>query len=69
MKEFSREDVKRLTEKLHREGLIHSCLTCVNFREKADENGVAEICTLYDVSPPARVIAYGCDSWEDNIPF
>lgn len=57
------EDVKRITEKLHDAGLIHSCLTCQHFQEER------EVCGLAQARPPARTIAYGCDSWQDTLPF
>lgn len=60
---LTNEDVERLTHKLHGAGLIHSCLTCDNFDEKA------ELCELYKQRPPARVIAFGCPSWQNEIPF
>lgn len=40
-----------------------SCLTCMNFDEKKEQ------CTTYKQRPPARVIAFGCDSFEEDIPF
>lgn len=42
-----------------------SCLNCINFKEEK------EICGLVNKRPPARVIAYGCEHWEDidTIPF
>lgn len=41
-----------------------SCLNCENFNE---EN---EICKKYNQRPPARIIAYACDSYIDmEIPF
>lgn len=54
-------DVARLTAELHRQRLIHTCLTCINF------NTTQEVCGLYQVRPPAHVIAYGCPSWQDMI--
>lgn len=43
-----------------------NCLKCLNFDEKPNE-----ICRLYDMRPPAKVIVYGCDKFEDgsDIPF
>lgn len=74
--DLSREDVERITQALHFERLIHSCMTCRHFAERgAAELGPAtpaipvEHCGLYKVRPPARVIAYGCPSWEDDLPF
>lgn len=42
-----------------------SCINCVNFREQS------ELCGLAMQRPPARVIVFGCDYWEDKdqIPF
>jgi len=51
-----------LTEKLHRQKIITSCLTCDHFYEPE------EMCNLCDRRPPAKVIAYGCLSWRD-LPF
>ena len=45
--------------------IYQSCLNCEHFDEL---NG--EICKLAKVRPPARVIAYGCERYEDiEIPF
>lgn len=47
-------------------GLLRSCLNCHHFIE------AKEGCKLANMQrPPARVIAYGCPSWEDKdeIPF
>lgn len=40
-----------------------SCLTCDNFNEPN------ETCRLNGLRPPARVIAFGCECYEDEIPF
>jgi hypothetical protein len=39
------------------------CLNCLQFNEKT------ETCALAKARPPARVIAYGCPKWEEDIPF
>lgn len=44
------------------EELKKSCLTCGHFVEKT------ETCSLYNMRPPARVIAFGCPAY-DFIPF
>lgn len=75
--ELTNEDVDRITKKLHIAGLIHSCITCANFKEKDGEvkpeqkpnDYPAETCLLYRQRPPARVIAYGCPSWVEDLPF
>lgn len=47
-----------------REGSIRSCCNCEQFNKKT------EGCLLGgDQRPPALVIALGCDSWEQEIPF
>lgn len=48
-----------------RQDVYASCLTCLNW--KAD----AELCTKYNVRPPATVIVNSCESYEDEaeIPF
>lgn len=40
------------------------CLTCDHFRENPNE-----LCGLYGKRPPARVIAFGCPAYENEIPF
>lgn len=41
-----------------------TCVNCMHFDEQR------EVCKLAGARPPARVIAFGCDSFEeDNIPF
>lgn len=56
-------DLKYAFEKL--KPIYRSCLNCEHFDEL---NG--EICKLAKARPPARVIAYACERWEDmEIPF
>lgn len=45
--------------------IYQSCLNCLNFQEQK------ELCSLYNQRPPAKVIAFGCESWDDKdeIPF
>lgn len=40
-----------------------SCLACEHFNESN------ELCGYYNQKPPARIIAFGCDKYEDKIPF
>lgn len=48
--------------------LFRSCIVCEHFGEN-------EICSQYNVRPPARIIVFGCQSYEetshvdDDIPF
>lgn len=57
--------VARLTRQMHVSGLIHSCLTCAHFEEGTETCNVV----TPPLRPPARVIAYGCPSWMDPVPF
>lgn len=43
--------------------LVQTCLTCDMFNEET------ETCSKYAVRPPARVIAYGCEHYVEDIPF
>lgn len=72
------DDLRRLTNRLHENGLLTSCLSCIHFNESgtkrnvfdpdAQQNLPPETCMLYNVRPPARVIALGCEKWDD-VPF
>lgn len=44
---------------------FRTCLRCDNFDEKSEN------CKLYNARPPAKIIAFGCDSFDDNewVPF
>lgn len=46
-------------------GMTSSCISCLAFNE------ASEWCKTYGARPPARVIAFGCESYddEDEIPF
>lgn len=55
-------ELKGLVEKL--KPIYRSCINCEHFLEYDEK------CKLYNQRPPARVIAYGCEKWEDiEIPF
>lgn len=56
---LTEDDVARLTAELHRQRMVHTCLTCVHWQPQG------EICGKYRVRPPAQVIAYGCPEWSD----
>lgn len=53
-------DMLRLAKKLHDRRVITSCMTCSHFNEQT------EICEYYMRRPPARIIAFGCESWDDE---
>ena len=42
---------------------LRTCVTCDNFTEKT------EICKLANARPPAAVIASGCSSYDEKVPF
>lgn len=46
-------------------GVTQSCISCTTFAERD------ELCTRWNARPPARVIAFGCNDYQDNedIPF
>lgn len=41
---------------------MSTCVNCLHFDEHS------EVCKKYQARPPARVIAYGCEDF-DNLPF
>jgi hypothetical protein len=41
---------------------VSTCLNCTNFNEKE------ELCKKASSRPPAEVLVYGCEAWDD-IPF
>lgn len=62
--EYDVPEMMRLAKKILDSRIIPSCLTCGHFAEGPDQ------CTLYKLRPPARIIAYGCESWKNtSMPF
>jgi hypothetical protein len=55
----------RIFEGVKHADLFRSCINCVGFDEPS------EICKRYKQRPPARIIANGCDNYDDtnDIPF
>ncbi len=44
--------------------VLHSCLNCESWHDKT------EICVLFKMKPPARVIVFSCgEQWLGEIPF
>jgi hypothetical protein len=54
-------------------GRWQCCLNCINFVEHTENiNGILQTwkqCDLYKQVPPPHVIAVGCESHHDDIPF
>lgn len=64
--DFARAFKQGLREFVELQSVHETCLTCNWFSEQG------EICAKFSARPPARVIAYGCDNYEndaDEIPF
>ena len=40
-----------------------TCVQCIRFDQRTEQ------CALAGQRPPAQVIAFGCDSFEEDIPF
>lgn len=49
-------------------GMFKSCVNCEHWLEGPPDNKL-QICGLYKMRPPTKVIVSGCDSHSDNIPF
>lgn len=43
--------------------LMRTCVTCDFFDEDTEQ------CRKWNARPPAKVIAYGCDQYLEEIPF
>lgn len=52
-------------------GICPSCISCKHFDEKGEKGFGPEICLPANQRPPARIIAFGCNTYadKDNIPF
>lgn len=58
-------------------GMMRSCLNCEKFRETQVQPGpdgkpvkiTVDLCTKYNMRPPARIIINGCRDHTDEIPF
>lgn len=52
-------------EKLHRflvkQGAVSTCLNCVNWQ--------ASKCKLAGAPPPPEILVFGCQSWDNILPF
>jgi hypothetical protein len=56
-----RQQLMRRVEHAHK--MFPCCINCDNFVEEI------EICKLYQIRPPAHIIAYGCPAWLQLVPF
>lgn len=45
------------------EEVTRTCVNCCHFDE------TKELCRMANKRPPARVIAFGCEKYEDEIPY
>lgn len=45
------------------EDATKSCITCDHFDQ------INELCKYNSLRPPAKVIAFGCECYQDEIPF
>ena len=67
--EFHSKIVQSAFEALEKNAIkyfpFQSCLNCKNFNEPD------ELCILYKMRPPAKIIVFGCPSYDDigDIPF
>lgn len=52
----------------HLDECTRCCPNCL-FWINGPETAPIEICELAERRPPARVIAFGCERYEDKIPF
>lgn len=57
-----------ITNWMDETGLFKSCLNCEHWIEGPPDNR-QQLCGLYKMRPPTKVIVCGCDSHSDNIPF
>lgn len=53
----------------HLDECTRTCLNCEHFTEKHVNSIYSEICSLAGKRPPARIIAFGCEHYKDQIPF
>lgn len=58
-------DILSLKIKTFLEESCKTCCNCSNFNKKND----ADVCELYNMKPPARVIVKGCNYHDWEIPF
>jgi hypothetical protein len=43
--------------------VVRSCLNCDHFDEPS------ELCKKYGGRPPAKIIAFGCNGYDEKVPF
>jgi hypothetical protein len=55
--------VRSILETIQKARLYRSCITCTRFDEPNEQ------CQLYQQRPPARVIAMGCEAYDEEPPF
>lgn len=67
MKQEEGNKLAQAKELIHKELLecevIHGCVNCAHC--DVDKN----LCNLYNLQPPIRVVTFGCPNWVSIIPF
>lgn len=46
---------------LSRQGVVSTCLNCLHWQN--------DQCTLAAAVPPPQVLVFGCQSWDNTLPF
>ena len=52
-----------LHQQLILQQVVKSCLNCEEFDNEKDQ------CVIVNVTPPAKILVYGCPKWTPSIPF
>lgn len=69
-----REIVNDIANELSHMVMVHldrctkTCVNCGHWRQGPPTKPM-EVCGLVNKRPPAKVIAFGCEHYEDSIPF
>jgi hypothetical protein len=58
-------DRATLNQRLLDTALFQNCANCVHLEERSNRPS----CMKWNATPPAKVIALGCEAWEREVPF